>query len=214
MGNFASRWQRNSSPSNGVPGLRGRTGVEKNIKQKIEEATRNLQIQIAKLDQSTLKLRERDSAIFSKVVVAVQQNENARANMLANELSEIRKMNGIVIQSKLALEQLVLRLSTVQELGDVAVTLIPAVDAIKTIRPGLSSLVPEAEHEIGEISGLLSSILVDAGQMNPNQLSFESVNEDAERVIAEAEVIVEQKMGQKFPEAPTNTESDAGLEAA
>lgn len=160
-------------------------------------------------------MRERDSAIFSKIVVAVQQNENARANMYANELSEIRKMNGIVVQAKLALEQLVLRLSTVQELGDIAVTLGPAVDAIRAIRPGLANLVPEAEHEIGEISGLLSSILVDAGQLNSNHMNFDPASEDAERVIAEAEVIVEQRMNQKFPDVPTETESDtAGLEAA
>jgi division protein CdvB (Snf7/Vps24/ESCRT-III family) len=218
MGNFASRWQRasssNSSDNRGSGILRSSGSNEKNIKQRIEEANRHLQIQIAKLDQSTMKLRERDSSLFNKVVISVQQNENARANMFANELSEIRKMIGIVVQAKLALEQLVLRLSTVQEFGDIAVNLIPAVEAIRAIRPGLANLVPEAEHEIGEVSGLLSSILVDAGQVNPTQFTFNSVNEDADRVIAEAELVVEQKMKQSFPDVPTNTASDAGLEAA
>ena len=83
--------------------------------------------------------------------------------MLANELSEIRKMGLVLTQAKLAMEQLVLRLSTVTELGDLAVTLTPALNVIKGVRPGLVSLVPDAEREIGEVSGLLSGILVEAG---------------------------------------------------
>ena len=46
----------------------------------------------------------------------MQKNDDTRASMLANELSEVRKMNNVVTQAKLALEQLNLRLSTVQEL--------------------------------------------------------------------------------------------------
>ena len=212
--NFASRWHRKSSPTfqppSGSLGSRIRGGEKpvQNLRQKLEEATRHIQIQIVKLEQTSAKLRDRDASIFAKVVVSVQKNENARANMLANELGEVRKMYGIVTQAKLALEQLVLRLSTVQELGDIAVTLNPAVEIIRSIRPGLANLVPDAENEIGEISGLLSSILVDAGQINTNPLTFESSNEDAEKVIAEAEIIVGQRLGQKFPEVPTQVQEE------
>ena len=112
---------------------------------------------------------------------------------------------------KLALEQLVLRLSTIQELGDVAVALNPAVEVIRSIRPGLSNLVPDAENEIGEISLLLSSILVDAGQLNTSPLTFEASSEDADRVIAEAEIIVGQKLGQKFPEVQADHNEEEEL---
>ncbi len=94
----------------------------------------------------------------------MQKNDTTRASMLANELSEVRKMNNVVMQSKLALEQLNLRLNTIQDLGDLANTLAPAINVIKGVQPGLINLVPDAEREIGEISSLLSGILVDAGQ--------------------------------------------------
>jgi len=184
------------------------------LKQKLEEAERHIQIQIAKLEQTSSKLAERDSQIFSRIVSSVQKNENPRANMLANELTEVRKMNGIVTQAKLALEQLVLRLNTVQDLGDLAVTLTPAVEVMKSIRPGLISLVPDAEHEIGEISGLLSGILVEAGQVGTNPLTFDSANEEADKVIAEAEVVAERKFGTKFPDVPTNTAAEIEPETA
>ena len=122
--------------------------------------------------------------------------------MLANELSEIRKMGLVLTQAKLALEQLVLRLSTVTELGDLAVTLGPALNVIRGVRPGLVSLVPDAEREIGEISGLLSGILLEAGQIGPNQPTNEVSNEEAERVLEEAGVIARNNMSSKFPEIP------------
>jgi len=68
----------------------------------------------------------------------------------------------MVTQAKLALEQSTLRLNTITELGDIVVTLTLHVsDSQRKAR--LVSVLPEAEGEIGEISGLLSSILVDAG---------------------------------------------------
>jgi len=213
MTNFTSRWQKSnfssSSDSEGIGAkLRNQVISQGPLKQKLEEAERQIQIQIAKLDQTSFKLAERDTQIFTKIVASVQKNENSRANMLANELTEVRKMNGMVMQAKLALEQLVLRLSTVRDLGDLAITLSPAVEVMKSIRPGLSTLVPDAEHEIGEISGLLSGILVEAGQIGTNPLTFDSANEEADKVIAEAEMIAEKRIGNKFPEVPTNTASE------
>mgnify|MGYP003302988391 CR=1 FL=1 len=75
--------------------------------------------------------------------------------MYANELAEVRKMNKMVTQSKLALEQIALRLNTVSELGDVVVTLTPAMGVIKNIQSGVMNILPEAEHEISEINGFL-----------------------------------------------------------
>jgi len=134
--------------------------------------------------------------------------------MLANELTEIRKMHNVVVQSKLALEQLTLRLSTIQELGDLAMTLTPALDVIRGVRPGLVNLVPDAEAEIGEISSLLSGILVEAGQLDPVQISFETTGEEAEKVIEEAGAIVEQRMREKFPDVPEQTTENVEAETA
>ena len=215
MVNFTSRWQKTSSNSEGLgTKIKNQVTTQGPLKQKLEEAERQIQVQIAKLDQTSFKLTERDTQIFTKIVSSVQKNENSRANMLANELTEVRKMNGMVTQAKLALEQLVLRLSTVRDLGDLAITLAPAVDVMKQIRPGLTTLVPDAEHEIGEISGLLSGILVEAGQIGTNPLTFDSANEEADKVIAEAEIIAEKKFGNKFPDVPTNTASEIEPETA
>ena len=42
-----------------------------------------------------------------------------RVNVFANELAEIRKMEKMIVHARLALEQIVIRLRTVSELGNV-----------------------------------------------------------------------------------------------
>lgn len=119
-------------------------------------------------------------------------------------------MNKMVTQAKLALEQIVLRLNTITELGDIVVTLTPAMAVIRNVKQGLVGVLPEAENEIGEISGLLSGILIDAGTVGGYTLNFEAANEDAEKVLAEASAVAEQRMKEKFPEIPVTLPSTEG----
>jgi division protein CdvB (Snf7/Vps24/ESCRT-III family) len=177
------------------------------LKPRLEDAIRAIQTQVARLDATSTKLRERDAAIFSKVVTSIQKHDTQHASVYANELAEVRKMSKMVTSSKLALEQIVLRLNTVSELGDIVVTLAPAMGVIRSVKSGIISVLPEAEREINEISGLLSSILVDAGQTSGSTLNFEAANEDSERILAEASAVAEQRMKEKFPDLPTGVPS-------
>jgi division protein CdvB (Snf7/Vps24/ESCRT-III family) len=81
---------------------------------------------------------------------------------------------------------------------------------IRSVRQGLVSVLPEAEGEIGEISSLLSSVLVDAGSVGGYSLNFEAANEDAEKVLAEAAAVAESRMKEKFPEIPSGLPSMEG----
>jgi division protein CdvB (Snf7/Vps24/ESCRT-III family) len=176
------------------------------LKPRLDEATRQIQTVMAKLDGTIFKMRERDTFLFNRIVSSVQKRDSARASMFANELAELRKMSKMVTQSKLALEQIVLRLNTVTELGDVVQTLAPATSIVRNLREGLSGVIPEAEGEMGEISGLLSGILVDAGSVSGSSLNFETANEEAERALAEAAAVAETRMS-KFPDIPSTVAS-------
>ena len=74
------------------------------------------------------------------------------AKVLSGELAQIRKMGKMVNSAKLALEQIHLRLNTITELGDVVVTLSPAMSVIKGIQGKLSTMMPEADHSLTQIS--------------------------------------------------------------
>jgi division protein CdvB (Snf7/Vps24/ESCRT-III family) len=202
MSAFAGKWEKQNSQGFGE---RVKESVRNPgpLKPRLDLAVRQIQVQVAKLDSTSTKLRERDNSIFGKVVASLQKHDTQHASVFANELAEIRKMNKMVTQAKLALEQIVLRLNTITELGDIVVTLTPAMAVIRNVKQGLVGVLPEAESEIGEISGLLSSILVDAGTVGGYSLNFEAANEDAEKILAEASAVAEARMKERFPEVPT-----------
>jgi len=165
-------------------------------------AVRRIQLQIQKLDKASERFSERDKSIFAKIVDAYTRHDMARANILANELAEIRKMERMIMHARLALEQIVLRLSTVSELGDIVTTLAPAISVLRSVKTGMSTVFPEAERELGQIGTLLSGIIIDAGQSTGLTINFEAANEDAQKILNEAATVAEQKIKEKFPELP------------
>jgi division protein CdvB (Snf7/Vps24/ESCRT-III family) len=172
------------------------------LKPRLDFAVRRIELQIQKLDQATERFSQRDKAIFARIVDAYTKHDTARANVFANELAEIRKMERLIMNARLALEQIVLRLRTVSELGDVVSTLGPAVGVLRSVRAGLASVFPEAENELGEIGNLLSGIMIEAGQSSGMTLNFDAVNEDAQKILTEAATVAEQRIKEKFPELP------------
>ncbi len=212
MSQFSNNWDSKKSPGIGSR-IIGRFNNPGPLKPRLDGATRQIQTVMAKLDGAIFKLRERDAFLFSKIVTSLQKRDSQRASMFANELAELRKMSKMVTQSKLALEQIVLRLNTVTELGDVVLTLAPATSIVRNLRESLSGVMPEAEGEMSEISGLLSGILVDAGSVSGSSLNFETANEEAERALAEAAAVAETRMRNNFPDIPqTVRDSDQEME--
>jgi len=173
------------------------------LKPRLDFAVRRIELQVQKLDQATERFSQRDKTIFARIVDAYTKHDTARANVFANELAEIRKMERLIINARLALEQIVLRLRTVSELGDVVSTLGPAVSVLRSVKTGLVSVFPEAESELGEIGNMLSGIMIEAGQGSSGMtLSFDSVNEDAAKILTEASTVAEQRIKEKFPDLP------------
>src|SRR5829696_4001277 len=179
------------------------------LKPKIEDAQKKLQLQISKLDGISNKMQEKDHLIFKRIVYAMQNHDSQYAKVLSNELSQIRKMNKMVSSAKLAMEQIQLRLNTITELGDVVVTLSPAMSVIKGIQGGLSSMMPEADQSFGQISDLLSSIMNDSSQIPNTEISGTGmISEDSMKILEEASMVVEQSMKDKFPDLPSQSEVD------
>ncbi|MEM3708759.1 MAG: hypothetical protein QXF43_03845, partial [Nitrososphaerales archaeon] len=58
------------------------------------------------------------------------------------------------------------------------------------------------EKNIEEISNLLNEIVTSASQTDLEQINFEAVNQDAEKIIAEASIVAEQRVKETFPELP------------
>ena len=177
------------------------------LKPRLDMAVRRIELQIQKLDQASERFSQRDKSIFARIVDAYTKHDMARANVFANELAEIRKMEKMIMQARLALEQIVLRLRTVSELGDIVTTIGPAVNVLAAVKNGMANIFPEAEKDFGQIGNLLSGIVTEAGQSTGVSINFEAANEDAQRILTEAATIAEQRIKEKLPELPATIPS-------
>ncbi|MEM3872612.1 MAG: hypothetical protein QXE05_08650, partial [Nitrososphaeria archaeon] len=100
MSKFEEKWVKEQKPGMGD---RVREAIRPSgpLKPRLEDAIRAIQTQIARLDAMATKLKERDAAIFNKVVSSIQKHDTQHASVFANELAEIRKMLRMVTSSKL-----------------------------------------------------------------------------------------------------------------
>lgn len=199
------KWNNDYTSKEGIRDkLREAAQSQTPLKLRIEEAQRKLQIQIAKLDGISSKMQEKDKVIFGRIVKAMQNHDSHYGKLLSGELSQIRKIIKMLDSAKVAFEQLQLRLNTMTELGDVVVTLNPAMNAIKGIQGGLSSMMPQADQSFGQISDLLGNIMTDSGQTSNMTAAIDSssikLDEQAIDILQEATLLVEENTRDKFPD--------------
>jgi division protein CdvB (Snf7/Vps24/ESCRT-III family) len=189
------------------PGLKKRLGrwikPTDPLRPEIETASRGLQSYVFLLQASSRRLGDRDAAIFAKVVRYIQERDGQRAAAYANELVELRKLEKLACSLQTAFEGIMERLRTATDLGDVVAILAPAEVILKSVAPGLRGVIPETEREISEVGELLGEVLTDAGSVGEIGVNFQAANEDAERILGDAEALVEQRMKERLPEVPS-----------
>ena len=206
---FTKNWERNRNETTFVDSIRSAVTPPPPLKPRMDHAIRRLDLQIHKLDQSSERFSQKDKTLFSKIVDAYSKHDTAHANIYANELAQVRKMEKLVMNAKLALDQVQLRLRTVTEFGDIVATLGPVIGVLRSVSVGLVGVIPDAENELGDIGNMLSGLMFDVGQSSGFNLNFNSVNEDTAKILDEAATVAEQKISANFPDLPpglsTNT---------
>jgi len=177
----------------------------KPLREAISDALRELHIQKNRLQAIGVKIQQRDRLLFNLCVSSTRNRNSDKASIFANELSELRKIADIVYRNQLALEQLILRIETVRELGDVMSQISPAIDIMNGIRGELTGIMPEIAERLGSVNNDLGSAI--AMMSPPNNLAetkFEilTTSELAEKVLNEATHIVEERIKEELPDTP------------
>jgi division protein CdvB (Snf7/Vps24/ESCRT-III family) len=188
---------------------------QESLKDQISLVTQRLDVQTKTLDAAVHRFEIRDADIFQRVVKAMTERDTARANILATELGEIRKVEKMLSHASLALQSVSMRLSTVSEMGDVVTVLSPAKSMLNNIRSEMCSILPEASQELGNIGNLLSDIVTTTNQGSDMPENTIMASADALQILEEAEVAAERRLKEKFPEAATGVAVNkrAGIEA-
>jgi division protein CdvB (Snf7/Vps24/ESCRT-III family) len=200
VNHFINRWTKKESEPSIASKIKNVAKPAQDLKGQIGVVIQRLDLQTQSLDRAVKRFEIRDADIFQRVVSAYTQRDAARANILATELGEIRKVEKMLSHASLALQSVSMRLSTVSEMGDVVSLLSPAKNMLNNIRSEMCSILPEASNELGNIGNLLSDIVTTTNQSSDMPQNTIMASADAMAILEEAEVAAEKRLGEKFPE--------------
>lgn len=183
--------------------IKGIGKPSRGLKQQISSVIHRIEVQKHKLDNALNRFEKRDAVLFKRIVKALSERDTLRANILAGELAEIRKVEKMLMHAALALESVSLRLNTFSELGDVVTVLAPAAGVLDNIRSGMAGIFPEAGRELENIGGLLTEIVSSTNQSSGMPVNIGTASAEAEKILEEAELAAEQKLKEQLPEVAT-----------
>lgn len=200
---FAKAWNPQPKGPGVIERIKNTINPPPPMRHKLALALYKLRVQNNKLEYIIAKMKERDQALFEKVVQAQMEKDTTRAAMYAGEVAELRKMIKSLLVAKYAIERVALRLETVMTMGDVLVGLAPVVGVIRDLRRHLTGLVPEIGLEMAEIGEMLEGVVTEAGEFTSFTSAPTVYSEEAKKIMEEAAAVAEQRMRAEFPELPS-----------
>lgn len=203
MSNIQNKWSKAPSPSvaEKIADVIKPKGA---LKPRVQVAIQRLQKQIGKLDTMLNKLQERDAQIFQRIVNATQQHDVHTSKVLSNELAEVRKVVKILGNARMSLEQIELRLTTYNDLGDTVTTIMPTIGLMKNMKSSLVKFMPGADQEINSMAQMLGGFMTETFSSDASFGVEAASNEETDRILKEAAAVAESSISDKFPDMPTS----------
>ena len=200
---FVDRWKEKPQQPSFVSKIKEMGKPSQGLKKQIKTVLQRIEVQKQKLNNAENRFEKRDATLFKRTVKALSERDTMRANVLAGELAEIRKVEKMLMHASLALESVSLRLNTVSELGDIVTVIAPAAGVLNNIRSGMSHVFPEAGRELENIGNLLTDIVTSTNQDTGMPVDLGTASVEAEKILEEAETAAERKLKAQLPEVST-----------
>ncbi|HEY3095095.1 MAG TPA: hypothetical protein VGJ42_04985 [Nitrososphaera sp.] len=140
---------------------------------------------------------------LEQVTSNIKSGNNARAKILATELSNLKRLRRTTQHTGLALEAIVIRFSTINEFAAILDTIDPTIEMIKGIHSELSRAIPTANEVLSEVSTVTTDVLLNANIKADARIST-PMDADALSILNEIEGVLEDEAKAKLPEVPAN----------
>lgn len=170
----------------------------------VNSAVSVINTQISQLRMIDKKFSNIDASFTSKITQNIKTGNNARANIIANELSAMRRLRKNTQNASLALEVVAIRFTTINEFSAIMDTINPTVEMLQDIQKDLSKAVPSATNVLTEIHSLTGDVLInsnidaDAGKVGS------VVDKDALTILSDVQNSLEDEAKEKLPEVPVS----------
>ncbi|HKR74305.1 MAG TPA: Snf7 family protein [Candidatus Nitrosocosmicus sp.] len=168
----------------------------------VNSAISVINTQISQLRVIDKKFSNIDANFSSKITQNIKSGNNARANIIANELSAMRRLRKNTQNASLALEVVAIRFTSINEFSAIMDTINPTVDMLQDIQKDLSKAVPSATNVLSEIHTLTDDVLTNSN-INTDEGKIGSVvDKDALAILNDVQNSLEDEAKEKLPEVP------------
>jgi division protein CdvB (Snf7/Vps24/ESCRT-III family) len=167
-------------------------GREESVKPKIASTIKEIELHRRELENLRAKLEQRRKALFDTTVRAMMAKDSSKATVYANEWSELRKVGKVVYASELALTQVVLRLESIVDVGDVMSHMSMAFKVLRKVNKTVQGLVPSLDQASDEINNALTETMAEMGQVSPS-INLNIQTESGEELVEQARRLAEER---------------------
>jgi division protein CdvB (Snf7/Vps24/ESCRT-III family) len=167
-------------------------GKKDDIKPKISSTIKEIELHRRELENLHLKLDQRRKSLFETTVKAMMAKDKSKATVYANEWAELRKVGKVVYASELALTQVVLRLESIVDVGDVMFHMTTAFRVLRKVNKTVQGLVPSLDRASDEINSALTETMTEMGNVSPT-ISLNIQTEGGEELVEQARKLAEER---------------------
>lgn len=167
-------------------------GREDNIKPKIASTIKEIELHRKELENLRVKLEQRRKVLFDTTVKAMMTKDQSKATVYANEWSELRKVGKVVYASELALTQVVLRLESILDVGDVMFHMSMAFKVLRKVNKTVQGLVPSLDQASSDINNALTETMAGMENISPS-ISLNIKTETGEELVEQARKLAEER---------------------
>ena len=157
--------------------------------------------QISQLQSIDTKFSNIDVSFSSKIAQNIKLGNNAKASVIANELSAVRRLRKNTQNVSLALEVVAIRFTTLNEFSTMMDTINPTIDMLTDIQKDLSKAVPSATDVMSQVHTLSSDVLINSA-INTDGKINSVVDKDALSILTDVQNSLEDEAKEKLPEVP------------
>ncbi|MDA4118166.1 MAG: hypothetical protein OK455_07465 [Thaumarchaeota archaeon] len=168
---------------------RGRGG---DYKSRIIVALRDIEVQRKELDALKARLSERRKKLFDITVKSLQEKNESKAAVYANEHAEVRRVYRVVEASELALTQVSLRMQSITEIGDAMLHMDTAFKSLKQVSKDMQGVIPALDAASTGINSTLVETMAQMGQIAPN-INIDIRTENSEDLVEQARRFAEEQ---------------------
>lgn len=165
---------------------------EDDVKPKIASTIKEIELHRRELENLRVRLDQRRKSLFDTTVKAMMAKDKSKASVYANEWAELRKVGKVVYASELALTQVVLRLESIVDVGDVMSHMSMAFKVLRKVNKTVQGLVPSLDQASDEINNALTETMAEMGNVSPS-ISLNIQTESGEELVEQARKLAEER---------------------